>query len=921
LNEFKCCALSFDIFILLIMNIGWIFYLTIFAWFNYQIVDAGFNTFRDMITKHIHSDHVKHSITHRIYTVDKKKKIKGYIVQLSSPLIRIEKEEHGLPMVHSFLTQLWGITNDFTLRRKFSSSIFLGCSVHLEDHSLLDKIKALPAVVRVWPIKMVSPPRIQTRIPLDEEQDLGKDSSQHKYAVHEATGVKKLHEQGIKGNRDVLVCAVDTGVDYTLKALGGGFGVGHKVVVGEDLVGPAFNGDNEPVRGGTPVNDALGHGTHVAGIIIGVSENFIGVAPEVSFGMWKVFGATGGSPDDVMLEGLVAAKEAGYNIITFSIGEPSGWSEDVLSVAASNLVDHGIFLSIANGNEGDLGLFTTDSPAGGIDVMAVGSVDSPSLWSFPAKVKPENSDGSSSLYYYSDTRLSIDEPLEIYATSYDTTITDDACNELPSNTPDLSKKIVLIRRGGCFPIDKVNNVLKKGAKYILIYNNEKHITYLGSGPGLEVAMITASDGQRIVEQMNMGKEKIFFSQIKNSPLHYQKDPIAGLLDYWSSRGPLFELRMKPEILAPGGHILSTFPHKLGGSAILSGTSMATPYLAGVAALFQSVHGISAVSPLQLKDILVTTANQVNFYDGDSSSASDLLASVAEQGGGLVQAYNAIKWSSRVHPSVLHLNDSIHYDGSHKLKIENHARKEVTYSFSDKGAGAIYTLAKDSIYPQNYPLQVEKSYATVEFAVDSLTISPGNSATVSVDITLPHSFNVSRIPLYSGYVTISSTLGEEFTIPYLGTTTNMKNVQILEQSDSYPYLTADLSDTGNKMLKNAVFKIGTVAPSVVFSLAMGSPLVSLQVFKTSDITDTILKNGDLSNKLGQNLPDFPHNYFPRYQEDPPTAVVETWNGTLATGETIKEGSYRIHLSALKIFGNAKNAKDWEKWWSEPFQMEK
>ncbi len=52
----------------------------------------------------------------------------------------------------------------------------------------------------------------------------------------------------------IKVGIIDTGVDYTHPALGGGFGTGFKVAVGRDFTGDAFRSggvpmpDNDPVR-------------------------------------------------------------------------------------------------------------------------------------------------------------------------------------------------------------------------------------------------------------------------------------------------------------------------------------------------------------------------------------------------------------------------------------------------------------------------------------------------------------------------------------------------------------------------------------------------------------------------------------------------------------------------------------------------
>lgn len=51
--------------------------------------------------------------------------------------------------------------------------------------------------------------------------------------------------------------------------------------------------------------------------------------------------------------------------------------------------------------------------------------------------------------YHSLTPLPIFETLPIYAISNDTNVVDDACNELPDTTPDLSSYLVVVRRGSC----------------------------------------------------------------------------------------------------------------------------------------------------------------------------------------------------------------------------------------------------------------------------------------------------------------------------------------------------------------------------------------------------------------------------------------------------------------------------------------
>jgi hypothetical protein len=551
-----------------------------------------------------------------------------------------------------------------------------------------------------------------------------------------------------------------------ISTVGQGFGPGKKFASGWDFVGDAYNGSNTPVPG-PDIMDCEGHGTHVAGIIEadpGPPYNISGVAYQSELAGYRIFGCNGSATDDVLIAAITRAYNEGSQIITMSIGGAAGWTSSPSAVVASRAAKAGRIVTIAAGNDGDAGMWYTSGVASGIDVIAVGSVDNTVIPTQNAKVS-----GNADMVYYSLTPLNFTDALPIWATSK-TIVDNDACDPLPADTPDLSGYVVLIRRGTCTFDNKLANVAAKGAKVALIYNN-------GGTPVrfedeiIPCAMIGAEDGAYLMSQFLAGTAPtVSFPQTGGSGSI--SNPTGGLISSFSTYGPTFDGFLKPSVSAPGGGILSTIPVKLGSYAIYSGTSMATPYVAGAAALLIETKGASKDVSLAARDMLQTTSHAIR----QSTNETDLLQTASVQGAGLIDAYSMVHYKTVVTPGQLLLNDTANFKGRHTIQVYNSGEKKITYTLTHNPAGTAQSLVAGSIQQNVYPVPLTADAASVSMP-QTITVGAGERKSFTVDITSPN-VDPSTIPVYSGYIQLTSNTGEILAVTYLGIASNLLDATIV-----------------------------------------------------------------------------------------------------------------------------------------------
>ncbi|KIO19556.1 hypothetical protein M407DRAFT_16103 [Tulasnella calospora MUT 4182] len=782
----------------------------------------------------------------------------AYIVELDKP------NALGRRSVVTAHSALYRSLNErgasWDLRREYDADdIFTGVSLKVKSDKDLMALAQVPHVKSIKPVFLHPRPE-----PVTFYQPTGKNDPKlppDTFSTHVMTGVDKLHAEGYTG-KGIKVAVIDTGIDYLHPALGGGYGGGFKVSHGYDFVGDDYTGANTPTPDEDPM-DCGGHGTHVAGIIganLDTNYNFTGAAPGALLGGYRVFGCEGSVSDEVLIDALCRAYKDGNDVLSLSLGGPQGWTSTATAVVASRIAAKGRIVSIAAGNEGEFGSWYASSPGSGVDVISVASVENTNTI-----VQTINlSNGHQPITYNSFLPLKVAGSLPIYAASTDTNIADDACNPLPDTTPDLGGYIVVIRRGTCSFINKLANVSAKGAKVALIYDNKDQ-----SLSGIDVgnytaALISQADGKYLVGEFAAKSDlKVSFPQTggsKNVP-----SSEGGLMSTFSTFGPTNDMFFKPSVAAPGGNILSTYPRDKGSYAVLSGTSMATPFLSGSAALLLEALGKSKSIYLGARTRFQTTSSAVS----SSHTDKDPLQTLAQQGSGLINAYKAVHATTFVTPGELRLNDTAHSKLDHTIYVENKSKKMQTYKISHVPAGTALTMKDNEAIPSPVPL--DKTAATLTFSLSSIQVPPGLKIPIIVSIKPPTGLDPKSFPVYSGFIRIASDM-DDMKVSYLGVAASLKDMKVIDGGSSFfgVQTPALLDKDGNIQEGPANYTLqGEDFPVLLYRLTAGTAALHF----------------DLLN---------PANFV---------------NGTV-----IPNGSYKLLLRALKITGNPKKNEDYEQWLS-------
>lgn len=616
--------------------------------------------------------------------------------------------------------------------------LFNGVSVRV-DPADLGKLKDLDGVKAIYPVLNVTLPELTPA----EEPDMTTAIGQ--------TGVDTAqNELGLTG-KGVKIAIMDTGLDLDHPDFQG------RVVAQYDLVGDAFNGSNTPVPGQDNVDDCGGHGTHVAGIAAGNGAGVKGVAPGASLGVYRVFGCAGSTSADIMVQAMERVLADGMDVLNMSIGSAfNSWPEYPTASAASNLVDAGVVVAASIGNSGSGGVWAAGAPGVGDKVIGVANFMNSHVYLNEFVL----SDGTKVGYQAASPSPTAPTGGTLPLAKTGTTAsTADGCAALPANS--LAGKAVLIRRGSCAFYIKAFHAQQAGAAAVILYNNAvgplaaSVAAPTPTDPAIRIPVVGVSDALgRVINDLITRDPAATLTWTAGSGSYV--NPTGNTLDTSSSYGLAADLSLKPDIGAPGGLIRAAYPLSINASgyATLSGTSMASPHVAGVAALvIEAKRG--AGQPIRAGDMRGLLQNTAVPKPWNGNPAAGFLDYVHRQGAGMVNVVNALNAGATVTPSKLSLGESERGVAPQTLTITNSGPAPVTYAVSHQGA--LTSMG-------NYTVRTFGPGAEVSFGTSTVTVPAGGSAQVTATIT-PKSANLS---VYGGYIVFTPQgAGTTLRVPYAG----------------------------------------------------------------------------------------------------------------------------------------------------------
>jgi subtilisin family serine protease len=420
--------------------------------------------------------------------------------------------------------------------------------------------------------------------------------------------------------------------------------------------------------------DDSGHGTHTASTAAGNENAAVtlynlprgtvsGIAPRACIASYKAVGPYGGMRAD-LTAAIEKAVADGVDVINYSLG--SNYARDpwkaVDAQAFLGALEAGVFVVTANGNDGPA-TATVSAPANAPWVTAVGASYANRIYLSELTLRTSSGSTLTGIYGASITPGITDFRLVPGQQLRDNTKAADSTCAAPFAAASFQKTdAVFCRGGGITPLAVGDFVQAGGAGALLLYNPNQAVDQRVELDAIPAVQLSAAAGQAIEQFMAAHPvETIWVSFTEGQPVFAPdpRVPVDRVLTS-SARGPNLNEStkayidvIKPDLTAPGVHILAgASPHYVSAVQdrvgqygaqeqlfkVAQGTSMASPHVAGAAALLIALH--PGWRPSEVRSALMTTA----YAAGQQARGTngDYPATAFDRGAGRLDVANAAR---------------------------------------------------------------------------------------------------------------------------------------------------------------------------------------------------------------------------------------------------------------------------------------
>lgn len=567
---------------------------------------------------------------------------------------------------------------DYELNQEYDF-VFSGFSIDLPQNQI-DQLLNAPGVKAIYPNEMYEVDSVSLS-EIDAEI-----FSPHMFDSGPYIGSEEAWDLGYTGE-GVTVAVIDTGVDYTHPDLAHAFG---------DYLGWDFvdnDGDPQETLTGAP-DDLTDHGTHVAGTIAAKGEIY-GVAPDADLLAYRVLGPGGKGSTENVVAAIERAVEDGADVMNLSLGNSMNNPDFATSIALDTAMADGVVAVTSSGNAGSAN-WTVGSPGTSREAISVGASQLP-YNTYTAEVfTGAETYPSAAVMGFADEEALLylnDSELEFVHVGLGSVAEFDAV--------DAEGKIAVISRGDLPFVEKADNAAAAGAVGAIIYNNVPGEQPEVPGMAVPTVMVSLEDSQKLLAELEAGNNTVVFD-IQFS--HTVGETIAD----FSSRGPVMDTWMiKPDVLAPGVNISSTVPNGYGAK---QGTSMASPHVAGAAALVLEANPDWNVD--YVKAALMNTSERL--YDENETPYPH-----NTQGAGSIRVVDALNADTLITDASHSFGIFTKQNGQEihreKFSVHNLSDKRRKYSIKFTGHDGISVKSSNNLNIQpgkaneiNYRLQVDSN---------------------------------------------------------------------------------------------------------------------------------------------------------------------------------------------------------------------